>query len=89
MTISFDLGVQRASRYAPGCLESPFVLRVEIEDDRGKVWPAEQRDWWFPESPGTSQAAPQRRGGVLARLNLWIRSAVFGRPPQRSRAAMA
>jgi hypothetical protein len=89
MTVSFDLNVQRANRYAPGCLESPFALRVEIEDDRGKVWPAEQRDWWFPEPPRAPRGAPARRPGLLARVSQWVRSALYGRPAQRSRAAAA
>ena len=48
MTVTFDLGTQRQSRYGPG-LESPYVCRVEITDDRGRVWAAELRDWWVPE----------------------------------------
>jgi hypothetical protein len=89
MTLSFDLNIERANRYAPTCIESPFVLRVDIEDDRGKVWSAEQRDWWFPEPPRTPRAAPVRRPGLLGRLSEWLRSALFGRPAHRSRAAAA
>ena len=89
MSVTFDLGVQRQNRYAPLCLESPFVLRVEIEDDRGKVWAAEQRDWWFPEPPRPSLAAPLRRVGVLDRVGLWLRWLLYGRPIQRSRQAAA
>jgi hypothetical protein len=89
MTVSFDLNIQRSNRYAPTCTESPFVLRVEIEDDCGKVWPAEQRDWWFPEPPTPPRARPIRRAGLLARVGQWLWSALYGRPGQRSREAAA
>jgi hypothetical protein len=89
MTVSYDLSVQRQNRYAPVCLESPFVLRVEIEDDRGKIWAAEQRDWWFPEPPRPSQVKPMRRPGLLERVGLWFRAKLYGRPAQRSRPATA
>jgi len=73
MTVSFDLSVQRANRYALTCTESPFVLRVEIEDDRGMVWPAEQRDWRFPERSTPPRAGPVRHTGFVARVaqGLW------------------
>jgi hypothetical protein len=81
MTLAFDLTVEREARHAPGCIESPYVCRVEIEDDRGKTWAAELRDWWYPEagSPptwGPSTGAGGRSGfvRVVRRLGQLIRS---------------
>jgi hypothetical protein len=83
MTIAFDLTVERETRYAPGCLESPYVCRVDIEDDRGKVWRAELRDWWFPESStppkwGAGSGGPFTR--IVRRLGQLIRSVWAVRP---------
>src|SRR5260221_2518390 len=64
MTIAFDRRTQREARHAPGCLESPYVCRVEIEDDRGKVWAVELRDWWYPESG----SPPSWSGGGLGKV---------------------
>jgi hypothetical protein len=50
MSIAFDLSQARPNRSFPDHWESPYVCRVEIEDDRGTVWSSELRDWWFPES---------------------------------------
>ena len=78
MTIAFDLSIEREARHAPGCIESPYLCRVEIEDDRGKVWHAELRDWWFPESstPPTWGAGSYRGPFVriVRRLGQLIRS---------------
>jgi hypothetical protein len=78
MTIAFDLTTERPSRYAPDCIESPYVCRVEIEDDRGKVWSSEIRDWWFPEPTARSgKQARRRRAGLvrtIVRLGQVIRS---------------
>jgi hypothetical protein len=49
MFVVYDLQTKRPSPYSPAELESPYVCRVEITDDRGKVWAAELRDWWVPE----------------------------------------
>jgi len=49
MLIAYDLQTKRPSPYTTSELESPYVCRVEITDDRGKVWSAELRDWWVPE----------------------------------------
>jgi hypothetical protein len=49
MLVAYDLQVERPSSYSPLGSESPYVCRVEITDDRGKVWAAELRDWWMPE----------------------------------------
>jgi len=75
MTLAFDLSVQRPARFAPQCLESPYCCRVDIEDDRGKVWSKELRDWWYPEPPFDG-ATPRRRRlqRVLVRLGQLIRS---------------
>ena|SRR5712692_2325917 len=77
MTIAFDLRTQREARHAPGCFESPYVCRVEIEDDRGKVWVAELRDWWYPESgspPSWSGGGQSGLVRVVRRLGQIIRS---------------
>jgi hypothetical protein len=49
MSVEYDLQTKRPNLHHPSELESPYVCRVEITDDRGKVWPAELRDWWVPE----------------------------------------
>ncbi len=78
MTVTFDLKVERPSRHAPDCIESPYVCRVEIEDDRGKAWVAELRDWWFPEPiENLGKQGRRRRAGLLrirSRLGQIIRS---------------
>lgn len=89
MTVTFDLSRERPAPYAPTSTESPFVLRVEIEDDRGKVWAAEQRDWWFPEPPRDSHRKATRRWGWLTRLQTWWHSLRYGTPFRRSRSATA
>jgi len=72
LEVRFDLSKERPARFAPGQFESPFVCRVEIEDDRGKVWAAEQRDWWFAEP-----LRPRRgRSQLLRRLLTTLRHAV-------------
>ena len=78
MTIQFDLRTRRPVRHAPAYYESPFTCRVEIEDNRGKIWAAELKDWWYPES-GT--VAPRRSllTSVRRRLGQVIRS-VWARP---------
>jgi hypothetical protein len=81
MTVQFDLAVERPNRYAPACRESPFVIRVEIEDDRGKRWVAEQKDWWFPEPPEPLRI-PLRRRTLLRRVREWIHRLRFGTPLQ-------
>ena len=47
MTVTFDLAVERPARYAPDRMESPYVCHVAITDDRGKVWSADIKDWWW------------------------------------------
>ena len=79
MTITFDLSTERPNRDAPDCRESPFVIRVDITDDRGKVWTAEQRDWWFSEPPH-ARSRPLRRFGWLSTLHDKIRRYLFGGP---------
>jgi len=87
MTIAFDLSVEREARHAPGCFESPYVCRVEIEDDRGKVWHAELRDWWYPESSTPPTWGTGSRGGPLVRIverlgqlirSVWVQCLVNG-----------
>jgi hypothetical protein len=48
MELSFDLAVERPSASTPGRIESPYLCRVWIEDDRGKTWLAELRGWSEP-----------------------------------------
>lgn len=59
MDVTFDLAIERAVEGATGRTESPFVIRVEIDDDRGKTWHAELSGWC---------AAGRTRAGLLARL---------------------
>jgi hypothetical protein len=77
MTLTFDLGVERPARYAPGCTESPYVCHVAITDDRGKVWSAEIKDWWYPEplkpAPGGTKPLG-RRLRIIERLGQVITS---------------
>jgi hypothetical protein len=78
MIVAFDLSRRRPARYAPDCEESPFVCRVEIEDDRGKIWESEIRDWWFPEPGRTTRGRKSTVVRVVERLGQKIRS-VFRR----------
>lgn len=59
MDVMFDLAIERAVENAPGRTESPFAIRVEIDDDRGKTWHAELSGWC---------AAGRTRAGLLSRL---------------------
>jgi hypothetical protein len=90
MSIAFDLATQRPYRHAPEYLESPYVCRVEIEDDRGKLWAAELRDWWFLEAgtpgPGAAAGGAARLSTVVRRLGQYIRS-TWGRGWASSRTA--
>ena len=75
LSVSFDLSKRRPVRDAPDLEESPYVCRVEIEDDREKIWSAEMRDWWYPEP----ESSPQSRGHTrrvrwVSRLGQMIRS---------------
>ena len=75
LLVSFDLSKRRPVRHAPDLEESPYVCRVEIEDDRGKTWSSEVRDWWYPEPV----LSPKRRGHTrrlrwVSRLGQIIRS---------------
>jgi hypothetical protein len=87
MTITFDLAVNRPVIHAPGYVESPYVCRVELIDDRGKAWAAEIRDWWYPEA-GRLIPSPSRgdRVTVIRRLGQLIRS-VWSRRRHSSVAA--
>jgi hypothetical protein len=78
MTIQFDLKVRRPVRYAPTYFESPFTCLVEIQDDRGKVWAAELKDWWYPES-GTLAPKHSILTSMRQRLGQFIRT-VWTRP---------
>jgi hypothetical protein len=46
MTISFDLGAEGPSRFAPSMDQAPYVCEVVLEDERGKEWTAVVRDTW-------------------------------------------
>jgi hypothetical protein len=45
LEVAFDLAGERPVEETPGTNETPYVLSVEIEDDRGKAWHAELRGW--------------------------------------------
>lgn len=49
MTVTYDLGREQVSVALPGERSSPYVVKVEIVDDRGKNWDAEFSGWWVPE----------------------------------------
>ena len=66
LSVSFDLSRRRPVRNAPELEESPYVCRVEIEDDRGRFWASEIRDWWYPEP----EVPPKRR--VDTRRVRWV-----------------
>ena len=75
MSVAFDLDVRRPVRYAPHFEESPYICRVEIEDDRGKIWSAEIRDWWYPEAGEPRWDAKEgRRVSVISRLGALIQT---------------
>lgn len=90
MSIAFDVATERPYRDAPEYLESPYVCRVEIEDDRGRFWAAELRGWWFPElgapTPGGAGGAAAGLRSVVRRLGQYIRS-TWGRGRASSQAA--
>ena len=71
MKIEFDLSRSRPARYAPMHAESPYVCRVDIEDNRGIVWSAELKDWWYPEA---GEPALDGLPTVVRRLGQAIRS---------------
>jgi hypothetical protein len=56
MELTFDLVTERPVEGAANLRESPFLCRVEIDDDKGKTWIAELSGWCAPE-----------RGGIFAR----------------------
>ena len=56
MELAFDLATERPVEGAASLRESPFLCRVEIDDDKGKTWIAELSGWCAPE-----------RGGIFAR----------------------
>lgn len=58
MELTFALGTERAVEGAGTRHESPFLCRVEIDDDKGKTWIAELSGW----------CAPMERTGLFARL---------------------
>lgn len=68
MEVTFDLLVERPVRGMSHLIESPFLCCVTIEDDRGKQWTAEIRDWWFPEATGPTGPAAKRRPRFIRRL---------------------
>ena len=75
LSVSFDLSKRRPVRDASELEESPYVCRVEIEDDRGKIWSSEVRDWWYPKP----EVSRKRRGSTrrvrwISRLGQLIRS---------------
>jgi hypothetical protein len=75
MTVTFDLSVTRPVRHAPQFEESPYTCRVEIQDDRGKIWAAEIRDWWYPEASTPQWNATEGRLlSVITRLGQVIRT---------------
>jgi hypothetical protein len=58
LQIAFDLPGERPAEDAPGRKESPYAIRVEIDDDRGKTWHAELHGWC---------SAGRTRAGILLR----------------------
>ena len=75
LLVSFDLSKRRPVRNAPDLEESPYVCRVEIEDDRGRLWSSEMRDWWYPEPKVSSKRRDStRRVRRISRLGQLIRS---------------
>ena len=90
MAITFNLAIARPARIASAFLESPYVCRVEIEDDRGRLWTSEIRDWWFPETETPGPGSGTREGAglttVVRRLGQLIRS-TWGRRPSSQAAA--
>jgi hypothetical protein len=65
LRVDFDLSTTRPAPFDPSLAESPYVCRVEITDDRGKLWEAVFRGWWFPEP----QPRPPKRW--LRFLRFW------------------
>lgn len=60
LQITFDLAGERPAEDASGRKESPYTLRVEIDDDRGKTWHAELHGWC---SAGRSWSSILQRQG--------------------------
>jgi hypothetical protein len=62
LEVTFDLAEERPADDAPGRKESPYLLRVEIDDDRGKTWHAEIRGWCGGGRTRAGQLLRQLRG---------------------------
>jgi len=60
MELTFHLATERPVEGAPNQRESPFLCRVEIDDDKGKTWIAELSGWCAPERPGLFARAAGR-----------------------------
>ena len=63
-----------------------YVIRVEIDDNRGKTWVVELRDWWFPEPP-YSKSWPVRKPSLIQRVKAWYQRLRFGSPYSSLRTA--
>jgi len=75
LSLEFDLSTRRPVHHAPGLEESPYICRMEIHDDRGRLWSAEFRDWWFPESDASTSGNLRRsRQSIVIRFGQIIRS---------------
>lgn len=49
LTVTYDLTREQTSGVLPGEKSAPYVVDVEIIDDRGKRWAATFKGWWTPE----------------------------------------
>lgn len=49
LRVNFDLARERPSDLGARLVSAPYSARVEIEDNRGKVWSADFDGWWTPE----------------------------------------
>ena len=58
MLVDFDLSRTKPNGRCPGSDETPYVCRVEILDDRGRMWESDQPGWWTPEP--ASRGLPRR-----------------------------
>lgn len=49
MTIELDIETEQPVPHARHLRQSPFVCTVALTDDRGRIYQAVRKDWWYPE----------------------------------------
>jgi hypothetical protein len=63
LTLRYDLAVQRLhspTHSGSEFIESPYACEVVIKDNRGKIYSAHFKGWWFPERMEPIKNEPRR-----------------------------